>query len=262
MDRKKQLMKNDSGTSHLDFGLEVCANSFASALAAQQGGAIRVELCENMAEGGTTPSYGQIKLATTKLNIEVWPIIRPRGGDFLYSDEEFQVMKLDIECCKSIGCNGIVTGILTSNGEIDQERCAELIELAKPLPIAFHRAFDMCNDLSVALEQLISLGFIRILTSGGAKNAIEGSTVISKLIKQATNRIEIMPGAGINPQNIQEIRNITGASFFHSSARTKIESKMKFRNHQSKMGNIEDEYQYEQTSVTIVKELVNILNTI
>jgi len=262
MDSKKQLMINDSSDATPGFGLEVCANSFSSALAAQEGGAIRVEFCENMAEGGTTPSYGQIKLAKERLEIEVWPIIRPRGGDFLYSDDEFQIMKLDIEFCKSLGCDGIVIGMLTSNGEIDRERCAKLVELAKPLPVAFHRAFDMCNDLSVGLEQLIELGIVRILTSGGAENAFKGAPLISALIKQAANRIEIMPGAGINPQNIQEIRNITGARVFHSSARAKVESKMKFRNQLSKMGNIEDEYQYEQTSATIVKELVNSLNTI
>jgi copper homeostasis protein len=238
------------------FELEVCANSFISALAAQQGGAIRVELCENMAEGGTTPSYGQIKSCKEKLNIEVWPIIRPRGGDFLYTDDEFELMKEDIKICKTLNCNGVVTGILLANGEIDNKRCAELIELAKPMPLAFHRAFDMSKDLSKSLEDLIELGFVRVLTSGGAENAFNGKDKLAKLIEQAGGRIEIMPGAGINPDNILEIKEKTKASVFHSSARIKVKSKMDYRNQISKMGSVEDEYQYEQTSIDLVKKMV------
>lgn len=236
--------------------LEICANSYSSALAAQNGGAHRVELCENMAEGGTTPSYAQIKLSKKRLKIQIWPIIRPRGGDFLYNEDEFDLMKEDIKICKSLNCDGIVTGILLPNGEIDQTRCAELIELAKPMPVAFHRAFDMSNDLTKALEDLIELGFVRVLTSGGAENAYNGMETIAKLVDQANNRIEIMPGAGINPQNIQEILTKTGAFVFHSSAREKVTSKMEFRNSTTKMGSIEDEYQYEQTSIALVKQLI------
>jgi copper homeostasis protein len=141
--------------------LEVCANSFTSALAAEKGGANRVELCENMAEGGTTPSYGQIKLCKERLKLEVWPTIRPRGGDFLYSDDEFEIMKEDIRCCKKLGVAGVVTGILLPNGEIDQERCKILIELAHPMPVAMHRAFDACKDLEKALEIIIRIGFCK-----------------------------------------------------------------------------------------------------
>jgi copper homeostasis protein len=236
--------------------LEICANSFSSALEAEKGGANRVELCENMAEGGTTPSYAQIKLCKEKLNIQVWPIIRPRGGDFLYSNDELELMKEDIKICKSLNCDGVVTGILLSNGEIDKPRCADLIELAKPMPISFHRAFDMSNDLEKALEDLIDLGFIRVLTSGGAENAFNGIETISKLVKQADGRIEIMPGAGINPQNILEISIQTGAQNFHSSARATVKSKMEYRNQTTKMGNIEDEYQYQQTSAELVKQMI------
>ncbi len=236
-------------------GLEVCANSFASAKAAEEGGAIRIELCENMAEGGTTPSYAQIKFCKTKLKIEVWPIIRPRGGDFLYSDDEFELMKEDIRTCKSLNCNGAVTGILLANGEIDKERCSILIDLAQPMPLAFHRAFDMSNDLEKALEDIIDLGFVRVLTSGGAENAEQGILVLKNLIKQAGKRIEIMPGAGINPNNILTIQQETGAHTFHSSARLKVESKMQYRNQLSKMGNA-DEFQYEQTSSTLVKQMI------
>jgi len=241
------------------WGLEICANSFASALAAEKGGANRVELCENMAEGGTTPSFAQIKMCKERLSIEVWPIIRPRGGDFLYSDDEFEMMKEDIKACKSLECDGIVTGILLANGDVDKIRCAELIALAKPMPVAFHRAFDMTNDLEKALEDLIELGFVRILTSGGADSAFNGIATLSKLVNQAKGRIEIMPGAGINPHNIKEIATKTGAKHFHSSARVKIKSKMEYRNPTTKMGSIEDEYQYEQTSSELVKQMVESL---
>ncbi|RZK41691.1 MAG: copper homeostasis protein CutC [Pedobacter sp.] len=237
--------------------LEVCANSYASAQAAEKGGAIRVELCENMAEGGTTPSYGTIRLSTANLKIQVWPIIRPRGGDFLYSGNEFDLMKADIEVCKELGCGGVVFGILTANGNVDKARCKELIDFAYPLPAAFHRAFDMCADLEQGLEDLIELGFVRVLTSGGEETAYGGLTRINELVRQANCRIEIMPGAGINPENIIEIKEKTGANVFHSSARVKVDSKMLFRNSNSKMGSIKDEYQYEQTSALLVEKLVS-----
>lgn len=246
--------------SEIDIALEVCANSFASALAAEQGGAMRVELCENMAEGGTTPSYATIKMAKERLKIEIWPIIRPRGGDFLYSDDEFELMKEDIKICNSLNCDGVVFGILLPNGEIDKKRCAELIELAKPMPVSFHRAFDMSNDLDKALEDLIDLGFVRVLTSGGAENAMNGINELAKLVRSANNRIEIMPGAGINPNNIQEVAVKTGAKNLHSSARVIVKSKMDYRNQTTKMGSIEDEYQYEQTSSELVKQMVISLN--
>lgn len=240
--------------------LEICANSFSSALAAQQGGANRVELCENMAEGGTTPSYAQIKLCKERLNIEVWPIIRPRGGDFLYSDAEFELMKEDIKICKSLNCDGVVVGILLTNGEIDQKRCTELIALAKPMPMSFHRAFDMSSNLQKALEDLIELGFVRVLTSGGAANAFDGAATIAMLVEQANERIEIMPGAGINPHNIKAIAMKTKAKNFHSSARVTVKSKMEYRNSKTKMGSVDDEYQYQQTSAELVKQMVEKLN--
>lgn len=250
-------IQDESPSRDLGVNLEICANSYASALAAQNGGAIRVELCENMAEGGTTPSYAQIKLCVEKLNIQVWPIIRPRGGDFLYSDDEFDLMKEDINICKTLNCDGVVLGILLANGEIDVKRCAELIKLAKPMPVAFHRAFDMSNNLEKALEDLIELGFVRVLTSGGSNSAFEGIEIIAKLVKRANGRIEIMPGAGINPLNIVAIATKTGAKNFHSSARIAIKSKMEFVNPQTKMGSAEDEYQYQQTSAELVKQIVD-----
>jgi copper homeostasis protein len=240
--------------------LEVCANSYESALAAQIGGAKRVEFCDNLAEGGTTPSYAQIALAKKNLSIEVWPIIRPRGGDFLYSDIEFELMKEDIKICKSLNCEGIVTGILKDDGTIDKERCAILIELAKPMDVAFHRAFDMSNDMDQALEDLIGLNIKRVLTSGGASSAILGAERLAQLVKKANGRIIIMPGAGINENNIKELIDQTGATQFHASAKVFVPSKMKFRNTETKMGNIEDEYRYELTSATKVKALVDCIN--
>lgn len=241
--------------------LEVCANSFTSALAAQQGGAIRVELCENMAEGGTTPSYATIKLAKERLQLAIWPIIRPRGGDFLYTDDEFELMKIDIQVCKELGCDGVVFGILSANGEMDKERCKLLVDLAHPMPAAFHRAFDMCNELNKSLADLIDLGFVRVLTSGGADNAYNGIKTIAKLVALANNRIEIMPGTGINPQNIAYIKEKTGAKVFHASARVKVASKMEYRNQNTKMGSITDEFAVEQTSADLVKEIILALNT-
>ncbi|TCD00662.1 copper homeostasis protein CutC [Pedobacter frigidisoli] len=239
--------------------LEVCANGYESALAAQIGGAKRVELCDNLAEGGTTPSFGQIALAKKNLTIEVWPIIRPRGGDFLYSAIEFNLMKEDIKICKSLNCDGIVIGILQFDGSIDKTRCVELIELAKPLPVAFHRAFDMSNNMEKALEDLIELGIIRVLSSGGANSAIDGVETLAKLVKQANGRISMMPGAGINENNVQELIDKTGAKEFHASAKSFVASKMAFRNIESKMGSFEDEYQYELTSIEKVKALVKII---
>jgi len=240
--------------------LEVCANGYESALNAQMGGATRVEFCDNLAEGGTTPSYGQIALAKKNLNIEIWPIIRPRGGDFLYSDLEFDLMKEDIKVFKSLNCDGVVIGILNPDGTIDQKRCAELIALANPLPVSFHRAFDMSNDMSLALEDLIALGIVRVLSSGGANSAIQGAATLAQLVKQADGRISIMPGAGINSNNIQDLIEISGADTFHASCKTYVSSKMIFRNSEAKMGSIDDEYQYELTNIDRVKELVHIIN--
>ncbi|WP_293788177.1 copper homeostasis protein CutC [uncultured Pedobacter sp.] len=240
--------------------LEVCANSYQSAVAAQNGGAKRVEFCDNLAEGGTTPSYAQIALAKKNLSIEVWPIIRPRGGDFLYSEMEFEIMKEDIKICKSLNCDGVVIGILKADGTVDKERCAELIQLAKPMGVAFHRAFDMSNDMDQALEDLIALQIKRVLTSGGASSAILGAEKLAQLIKKANGRITIMPGAGINESNIKPLINQTGATQFHASAKEFVTSKMEFRNTESKMGSIEDEYQYELTSEAKVKALVDGIN--
>jgi len=240
--------------------MEVCANSVRSALAAQEGGAIRVELCDNLPEGGTTPSYATIALAKKTLSIKVYPIIRPRGGDFLYSDLEFDLMKEDIKICKSLNCDGVVIGILKANGSVDKERCAELIEAAKPMPVTFHRAFDMSNDLEKALEDIIELGCERILTSGGEASALKGATMLAKLIQQAQERIIIMPGAGVSTSNIADIIKLTGAKEFHASAKHAVKSKMQFRNPRLNMGSIADEFSYDLTDSETVKNLIGLAN--
>jgi copper homeostasis protein len=239
----------------MSYQLEICANSINSAIAAQRGGAHRIELCTNLSEGGTTPSYGQIKWCKEHLNIEIWPLIRPRGGDFLYNDREFECLLQDILYCKQVGCDGIVTGALTIDGEIDEARCSEIIKVASPMPVAFHRAFDMTSNLNDALESLVYLGFVRVLTSGGKQDALTGAPKIAELISQAAGRIEIMPGAGINPTNILEIAETTGAKHFHTTAKATVNSKMKFKNVASKMGTYTNEYRHTETSAAGVKLL-------
>ena len=197
---------------------------------AQAAGAHRIELCDNPFEGGTTASYGFIKTARENLSIELYPIIRPRGGDFLYSEIEFEVMKADIENCKSLGCDGVVIGILNADGTVDKKRCKQLVEIAHPMKVTFHRAFDRTNDPFKAMEDIISIGCARILTSGQKNLAIDGEELLNNLVKQANNRIIIMPGSGVNSDNIETLVKNTNATEFHTSARTFINSKMEFIN--------------------------------
>ncbi|RKR82527.1 copper homeostasis protein CutC [Mucilaginibacter gracilis] len=242
--------------------LEVCANSVHSALAAQEGGAIRVELCDNLREGGTTPSCGQIKIVRDLLNIQLYVLIRPRTGDFVYSNLEFEVMKLDIETCVKNGCDGVVIGILNRDGSIDKERCAQLISIAKAggLGVTFHRAFDVCRDYFEALEDIIELGCERILTSGGKSTAMEGANIISRLVSIAANRITIMPGSGINEYNIADLVRYSGAIEFHSSARSVVESKMTYRNDNILLHGVGEEYTMQQTDPKRVKRLIKLAN--
>lgn len=214
----------------MSYKLEIIGFNIESCITAQDAGANRIELCANPAEGGTTPSYAFIKAARKKLHIDLYPIIRPRGGDFLYSDDDFEIMKKDIAICKENGCNGISTGILNKEGKVDKKRCRQLIDLAYPMEATFHRAFDRVNDPLEALEDIISLGFERILTSGLKPKAFEGADLLSQLIKQADERIIIMPGSGVNSQNIISMAETTGATEFHSSASISIKSKMEFVN--------------------------------
>jgi copper homeostasis protein len=245
--------------------LEVCANSITSALAAQEGGAVRVELCDNLQAGGTTPSPGQITVARKLLNIKLYVLIRPRGADFLYSDVEFQTMLEDVKYCIEAGCDGIVTGILNADGSVDKERCTQLIQLAKQagLGATFHRAFDMCNDQSQALEDIIDMGFERILTSGGRSTAIEGSRAIAELVKQADGRITIMAGSGITEINVADLVLFTGITEVHGTLQARVHSQMKYNNDHIVMGSsYGDEYAIDVTSVERVKEVIRNANEV
>ncbi|MBI3719354.1 MAG: copper homeostasis protein CutC [Sphingobacteriales bacterium] len=214
----------------MNYKLEVIGFTIESCIAAQQAGAHRIELCDNPAEGGTTPSYGFIKAAREKLQIDLYTMIRPRGGDFLYSDDEFEMMCEDVKVCKSLMCDGVVFGILNADGTVDRKRNAKLLELAYPMGVTFHRAFDRTNNAFEALETLIDLGFERVLTSGQRPTVTEGKELLKALVEKADERIIVMPGSGIRSNNIKEIAAITGASEFHSSARKQIESKMNYLN--------------------------------
>jgi copper homeostasis protein len=198
--------------------IEVVAYNIESALKAQEGGADRIELCASPGEGGVTPSFGIIEGARQNINIDLFVMIRPRGSDFLYSNYEFHSMKRDILQCQKLSVDGVVLGILNANGTIDKKRSAELIERARPLQITCHRAFDLTRDPFEALEDCIEVGFTRILTSGQRDKAEENTGLIAALVKQAGNRITIMPGSGINAGNATRILSETGARELHTSA--------------------------------------------
>ncbi len=230
--------------------IEICANSAQSCVEAEKGGATRVELCAGIPEGGTTPSYGEIKMSqqlTSDIDINV--IIRPRGGDFLYTETEVNSMLLDIEMCKQLGVHGVVFGCLTEDGNIDVKLMKRLIEAAKPLSVTCHRAFDVCKDPFLALEQLIELGCDRILTSGQQSDAVKGIPLIKQLVEKSAGRIIIMPGCGVRENNISLIEKETGATEFHTSARSIVYSKMKYRNENVPMGSniVSSEFETVQT---------------
>ena len=201
--------------------IEICANSYQSALNAQQGGAHRIELCSELAVGGITPSHGLIKQVIRAITIPVFVLIRPRSGDFCYSEDEFEIMKSDIDFCKEIGCAGIVSGVLHSDNCIDLKRTQELIEISKPLDFTFHRAFDCVTNPIEELHNLASIGVKRILTSGTKATAQEGFSILKDLLNQQINDFVIMPGSGINIHNIQLFKQ-AGFSEIHTSASTKV----------------------------------------
>ncbi|MDR1555978.1 MAG: copper homeostasis protein CutC [Tannerellaceae bacterium] len=218
--------------------LEICANSAQSCVEAEAGGAARVELCAAIPEGGTTPSYGEIRTAqalTSSIDINI--IIRPRGGDFLYTGAEVQSMLYDIGMAKELGVHGVVFGCLTKEGDVDVNLLNRLIAAAAPLSVTFHRAFDVCRDPYTALEQLIDCGCDRLLTSGQQPDAVRGIPLIAGLVERAAGRIIIMPGCGVRPENIAQIESRTGAREFHTSARSLVYSAMEYRNENVPMGN-------------------------
>jgi copper homeostasis protein len=221
-----------------------------------------VELCAGIPEGGTTPSFGEIRLARqllqqTKLHV----IIRPRGGDFLYSQTELEIMLHDIKVAKQLGADGVVFGCLTAEGNVDIPAMKKLMNAVGDMNVTFHRAFDMCRNPKEALEDIIELGCTRILTSGLEANAVTGIPMLKELVEQADGRIIIMPGCGVNPKNIREIAESTGAVEFHFSGRSSYESGMIYRNPKVSMGGTVkiEEYQRDVTDVEIVKEAVSIL---
>jgi copper homeostasis protein len=248
----------------MNFKIEICVDGVQSAFYAQDAGASRVELCDNLPEGGTTPGYGTIVSARNNLRIGLHVIIRPRGGDFLYSESEYDIMRRDIDICGEAQVDGIVLGILKSDGRVDVERTARLIELAKPMSATFHRAFDMCSNHVEGLEDVIASGADRLLTSGQKNSAEEGSVLLRELVIQAGKRIIIMPGSGINEANIEAIAKITGADEFHLSARRVVESEMIFRKAGITMGGAPgyNEYSRKVADPEKIKGIIKILSNL
>jgi len=213
----------------LNYIIEIATTDFATTKSAIEGGADRIELCAALSDGGTTPTFGTIKKCREAFSVPLFPIIRTRSGDFLYTDEEYDIMMNDIGVCKDLGCDGIVIGFLKRDGTIDLARTAKIVETAYPMEVSFHRAFDRCKDAFEALGQLIQVGCQRVLTSGQRPAAPDGVELIAELVKVADDRIIIMPGSGVRKDNIKQLKDKTGAVEFHSSLRSKIESRMDFQ---------------------------------
>lgn len=216
--------------------IEICADSVKSCINSEKGKADRIELCGNMFEGGTTPSYGVLELAREKVSIPIYAMVRPRGGDFCYDDIEFEIMKREIKLMKELKIDGIVFGILTKEGRIDKERCSKLLDLWGSSKATFHRAIDVSCNLNEACEDIISLGFERILTSGGEANAMSGIVKLKELVEKYNDKIIIMPGSGINERNIEYIKDTVKADEYHMTANKTINSMMEYRNENVFMG--------------------------
>ena len=245
----------------MTYKFEICANSVASCIAAQKGGADRVELCAGIPEGGTTPSFGMIRNARECIDIALNVIIRPRGGDFLYSENELREMVYDIQAAKELGADGLVFGCLCPDGSVDMKAMAVLMEAAGDTPVTFHRAFDHTSDPFKALEDIISLGCTRILTSGCRPTALEGADLLAQLVEKASDRIIIMPGCGVREGNIAEIARLSGAREFHFSARESVQSGMFFRNPEVAMGSEDDPYGYDVTTARRVAATIEPLKS-
>ena len=239
----------------MNYIIEIATSDFLTTKSAVEGGADRIELCVNLTEGGTTPSYAHIKKCREAFDIALFPIIRPRGGDFLYTKDEFEIMKNDIKLCNELGCEGIVIGLLNMDGTIDMTRTSELIEHAYPMDVTFHRAFDRCKDPFAALEELIEIGCQRILTSGQKPTVSEGVDLIAALNRKADDRIVIMPGSGVRKENIKMLADKTGCVEFHSSLRGKAKSPMQFIH--PAFANSEESYSNNEISPDEVRALRN-----
>ena len=216
--------------------IEIAVFNLESAIAAFKAGAHRIELCTAAAEGGLTPSAATMRLALKYVKIPIHVMIRPREGDFCYSEKEFESMLLDVAAAKIAGMEGVVAGILNPDGTVDEERMSILVETAAPMNVTFHRAFDMTENQHEALEAIIDAGCSRILTSGGKQTALDGIENLASLVKKAGNRISVMPGSGVNFKNIKQIAEITGANEMHLSARSLVPGKMKFKQPAVTMG--------------------------
>ena len=240
--------------------LEICLDSVESALAAERGGADRVELCADLLEGGITPSAGLIAAVRQKTSIGLQVMIRPRGGDFCYTAPEFEIMRKDVRMAKQLGANGVVFGILDAEGNVDVNRTRELVELARPLNVTHHRAFDMANDLFRALEDVIKTGADRILTSGGEATVAAGLETIGRLVKAAGDRTIIMPGGGISGDDIRLVVEKSGVREVHVGLGTEVPSPMRYRNQKIAMGSIEGhEYKRLVVQAEEVRKLVESL---
>lgn len=243
--------------------IEICAGSIESAIAANKGGADRIELCSALSEGGITPSAGNIEYVCDNLNIPAFILIRPRTGDFHYSRADYEAMKKDILFAKRNGAKGIVTGMLNTDGTIDTCRMKDLIEMASPMQVTFHRAFDMTRNPVEALEEIINLGCHRILTAGQANNAIEGADLLAELVEIAGQRIIIMPGSGINLSNFSNLAEKTKATEFHLSATRSFKSRMSFlKTGVSMAGKNSNEFEIIQTDAETVESICNLAKQI
>ena len=238
---------------------EVCVETAAGAVAARDGGADRVELCANLLEGGVTPSAGAVGYVRDQLDIPVMVLVRPRGGDFVYSDGEMDVMRRDIASLRDAGVDGVVVGALRPDATVDVDRTRAFVEAAGPMQVTFHGAFDMCIDPRAALEQLVELGVDRILTSGQEDAALDGIALIAELVEQAGNRIRIMPGGGIVESDIRRVLELSKATEVHFAAGASLESPMEFRNSRCSMGcgTVPDEYELRVTDPARVREFVD-----
>ena len=244
--------------------VEICADSVESAITAESSGAGRIELCSALVEGGVTPSAGLIDSVRRNTGIKLHVLIRPRSGDFLYTDNEFSVMRRDIDTAGELGADGIVTGILNSDGSVDMERTALLAEYASPMSLTFHRAFDLCRDPKKGLEDIMASGAARLLTSGQAKTALDGAVLIKNLIKDAAGKIVIMPGGGIDEYNIALLAASTGALEYHLSGRRQRESAMTFRRKGIYMGDprLQSEYMLKSADAERIRSVIMILKGI
>lgn len=243
--------------------LEICCADAESVIAANKGGADRIELCSALSEGGVTPSAGLIKFAISNSSIPVNILIRPRSGDFVYTEHEVEIMLTDIDTASRLGASGVVVGALTPEGDIDIPTAKRLIQAAKNagLTVTFHRAFDLCRNPIEAMWQIIDLGCDRLLTSGQAPTAVEGKNLLSQLVNESSDKIIIMPGAGISPQNAEQLLAETQATEIHASASMTIGSSMKFRNNNVSMGNTDiDEYARKTSSRDTIEQLSKIVN--